>query len=369
MSWAMAMIHHSELLTDVGALIDASWEPADDVRLNELACRIFEFQYNHLPLVRRLADQSGRTPGTITHWSEIPGVPSLAFKATELFVGERSDVAQVFESSGTSRAASPSRALYSQDGLALMAHSIRVNAGRFLMPDGRCTRIFVLAPPPAAAPHMIMAWGMNRLIEDYGLEGSEFLIGPKGLEPGAVFSKLSKAEKEGVPVTLIGASFGFVHLLDTMAECGQQIPCAPGSRTLDAGGFKGRSRTVTREALDQAIFDCLAIAPERNVNVLGMTELASQFYDDVMVRDTALDRAKVNAPWTRTRVLDPVSLQEVGHGEPGLLWHLDLTNIERPVSLQTDDLGVQTSHGFQVLGRAKGAEARGCSLSVEDLLA
>ena len=99
----MAMIHHSELLTDVGALIDASWEPADDVRFNELACRIFEFQYNHLPLVRRLADQSGRTPGTITHWSEIPGVPSLAFKATELFVGERSDVAQVFESSGENR--------------------------------------------------------------------------------------------------------------------------------------------------------------------------------------------------------------------------------------------------------------------------
>jgi hypothetical protein len=36
--------------------------------------------------------------------------------------------------------------------------------------------------------------------------------------------------------------------------------------------------------------------------------------------------------------------------------------------VQTEDLGCQTPEGLRLLGRATGAEARGCSLAVEELM-
>ena len=140
------------------------------------------------------------------------------------------------------------------------------------------------------------------------------------------------------------------------------------SRTMDAGGYKGRSRELSRAELDEAIEARLAIAPKRALNLLGMTELASQFYDGVLVDGFARPRRKQNPPWTRTLVLSPDTLTPLADGEVGLLMHVDLANLERPAFIRTDDLGVKDADGFEVLGRASGADSRGCSLSVEELL-
>ena len=137
---------------------------------------------------------------------------------------------------------------------------------------------------------------------------------------------------------------------------------------MDAGGYKGRSRELTREALDAAIHERLGIPAHRSVNLLGMTELASQFYDGVLAQGSASPRRKQNAPWTRTLVVAPDTLAPVPHGHTGLLVHVDLANLERPAVVRTDDLGVADADGFHVLGRAAGAASRGCSLSVEELL-
>ena len=66
-------------------------------------------------------------------------------------------------------------------------------------------------------------------------------------------------------------------------------------------------------------------------------------------------------------MLDPRTMQEVPVGEQGILWHLDLTNVERIAFIQTDDIGRRLEQGFEILGRARASEARGCSLSVEEL--
>ncbi|MDP6943797.1 MAG: hypothetical protein QF464_06565 [Myxococcota bacterium] len=348
----------------IGAFIEADTD--DDVRFDALAREVFAHQCERIPLVRALADRAGCDPRSVAHWRDIPAVPSTAFKATTLFGGAPSDAVHTFASSGTS-GASKSKSVFSATGLELMAQSVRVNAARWLFPDGRATRILVLAPSPDLAPEMIMAWGMNQLIDAFGLEGSRFLIGPDGLDPKAVVGELMGAAREGVPITLIGASFGFVHLLDGLAEAGVSIPSAPGSRTMDAGGYKGRSRELCRADLDEAIAERLGVPPERAVNLLGMTELASQFYDGVLVQD-ATPRRKQSAPWTRTRVVAPDSLEPVSDGERGLLVHVDLANLERPAFVRTDDVGMADGDGFEVFGRASGAESRGCSLSVEELL-
>jgi hypothetical protein len=117
--------------------------------------------------------------------------------------------------------------------------------------------------------------------------------------------------------------------------------------------------------------ETLGLPQSHCVNLLGITELTSLFFDNVLAEALAGGRSprhKTNAPWTRTRAVNPETLEILPAGEVGLLRHWDLANIASVASLQTDELGTQIGHGFEVLGRARGAELRGCSLAMEQFL-
>ncbi len=79
-------------------------------------------------------------------------------------------------------------------------------------------------------------------------------------------------------------------------------------------------------------------------------------------------RRHVPPPWVRTRVLDPQTLSALPDGNPGLLCHFDLANAGSVIAILTEDLGIAVDGGFQVLGRVQGAEPRGCSIAMDDLL-
>jgi hypothetical protein len=96
-----------------------------------------------------------------------------------------------------------------------------------------------------------------------------------------------------------------------------------------------------------------------------MTELTSHFYTAALAGgdpDLFLPH-----PWTRVRILDPESLEECRQGEPGLISVVDLANLGSTVHLLTQDLGRLEGDRLRLLGRAAGAELRGCSLMVEEL--
>lgn len=103
-----------------------------------------------------------------------------------------------------------------------------------------------------------------------------------------------------------------------------------------------------------------------------MSELSSQYYDNVL-RDRIAGRfgrrAKVGPPWLRARFLDPASLRDVEPGQPGLLCHVDLANAGSALAVLTEDIGRSTPDGFEILGRAAGADSRGCSLALAEFLA
>ncbi len=310
---------------------------------------------------------SAASPTRGSGFLAIPPLPIAAFKLTNLHDGAHR-VQKTFESSGTSLE-SKSRSHYSDVGLELMGAAIDTAAERHLFPGGRQSRVLVLAPPPELAPGLIMAWGMARLVSRYGLAGSDFFIGRNGLDVPRLLRLLNASSTYGVPVTLIGASFGFVHLLDGLAEKGVRLSCAPGSQSLDAGGFKGRSRVVTRDALHAAIHQTFGIT--RSWNLLGLTEHASQFYDrPERDGETSLrpGRVKSDNPWTRTRVLNPATLLPASPGESGLIAHWDLANVERPMAVLTDDLGIAREDGYEIVGRVNDADAKGCSISLDDFL-
>jgi hypothetical protein len=70
----------------------------------------------------------------------------------------------------------------------------------------------------------------------------------------------------------------------------------------------------------------------------------------------------------RTQATDPETLKPVPHGQTGVLRHVDLANLQSVAAIQTADLGITSPDGFRVLGRARGAETRGCSIAMDDLL-
>lgn len=368
---------------------DAGHDADAESRLEQLALRLFAFQFETIAPYQRLCTRLGATPDRVTRWRQIPAVPAEAFKAYTLFAGAgevgvpADDVVRTFRSSGTSDATRSSQAHYSRAGLELMDVAVAANARRTLFADAKKARILVLAPSPQQAPHMIMVNGMAHLMKTFGLEGSRFMLGPNGLDPDELWDELSRCQKADVPVAMFGSSFGFVHFFDWMEAGGKKLNLPDGSRLMDAGGYKGRSREIGRAQFVAWASAMCGVPVTRVVNLLGMTELASQIYDRVEREpersDRELERMKLSPPWMRTEVVDPrrgaansidgPGVVEVG--QQGLLRHLDLANVERPIMVQSEDVGRFVvsggQRGFEILGRAKGAEPRGCSLSAGEL--
>jgi Acyl-protein synthetase, LuxE len=358
----------------------------DDGRDNEreldaLALEVFELQFKTIRPYQNLCRRKGRTPDTVATWRDIPAVPAQAFKHYTLFAADPDAVACTFRSSGTSDRKRSSEAHFSRAGLELMDTAVSAAARARLFPDGRRTRILVLAPPPERVPHMIMVHGMAHLVKTYGIDGSRFVAGPGGVDFAALWSELAGCQQAGVPVSLLGASFAFVHFFDWMEQGGRRLALPAGSRLLDAGGYKGRSREISRHTFVCWAARMCGVHRESVMNLLGMTELASQIYDWIpQGAPPRTTRMKLPPRWVRTELVDPRRPERgrsaaVDDGEVGLLRHLDLANVERPLVVQSEDVGrgvtagagSSAKRGFEILGRAQGAEPRGCSLSAEEV--
>ena len=122
---------------------------------------------------------------------------------------------------------------------------------------------------------------------------------------------------------------------------------------------------MRREELVEQLGLRLALRAEAMVREYGMTELTSQCYTS---SEPGADPELFLPPaWVRVRILDPENLEELPPGELGVIAIFDLANVGSALHVLTEDLGVLRGEGFQLRGRAAGAELRGCSLAVEEL--
>jgi len=358
-----------QLDKDILAFIQKSIAHDDEKGFNDLAMRAFELQFEHIPLYRRYCQRREITPQEISSWDQIPPLPTDVFKEA-VFSLLPDQIARTFTTSGTSNIKEQGNVSYDEGGLNLMDATIRTAASEMLFPDGVRPMILVLAPPPEIAPQMVMVYGMNRLIEYFGLPQSRFLIEEIGFDIKSLIDALRTAEKEGVPVAICGGSFGFVNFFDYCINKGIEFHLPAGSRCLDAGGFKGRSREVGREEFLDLCKGILGVQRGFCVNLLGMTEISSQYYDNTLknhLQGLNTQRAKSIPPWARVQVVDPDSLEPLPEGETGLLRHFDLANRGHICAIQTDDLGSIVPGGFEVYGRARDDGSRGCSLSIDEM--
>jgi len=353
-------------------------DPWPDERFEHFALRVFRWQFGSNPVYRRFAQARGATPDTVGRWQDVPPVPATAFKHLPLISGDPARVERVFRTSGTTQAGQggehhvPSLALYRASLLpAFRAH---------LLPDGASLPFLSLIPSPDRQPHSSLSTMVAVAMDALGAEGSGWFAEEDGrLDADGLARALSDAERSGRPVLLAGTAFAFVHWLDDAPARGagaarHRLP--PGSRLFETGGFKGRSRAVPRAELYGALGARLGMAPEWMINEYGMTELLSQYYEPglgVPVEADSLEgalaaRRLAPPPWLRFRVLDPVTLAPVPDGERGLLCHHDLANVGSASVVLTEDVGVRRSDGLELLGRTPGAEPRGCSVAMDELL-
>ncbi len=340
----------------------------DDTRFASLALDLFAFQFEHCGPYRRLCERRGRIPDRVVHWREIPAVPAGAFKEMALRSFPEEREAHVFRTSGT---ATERRGALHLDTLEIYEASLMPAFCRGVLPDlapGGRARIRVLAPSPAEAPESSLSQMFGFVLRERGDAASGFDVQRGALQLDGLLVALEASAADGVAVALCGTAFALVHLLDALAERGARIPLAANSRVMETGGFKGRAREMPREALYAGIEHALGVAPARIVNQYGMTELGSQFYDSVL-REPAQPRRKLAPPWTRVRFLDPETGDDAEPGAPGIVTILDLANTGSVLAIETADLGRAIGDGFEVMGREPGAEARGCSIAADEMLA
>jgi hypothetical protein len=211
-----------------------------------------------------------------------------------------------------------------------------------------------------------MPYGMKLLSDTFGDPStSASVVGTGGLDLPVLAALLDRAVADDRPVVLIGGSFAFVHVCDALASQGRRWALPSGSRMVDAGGFKGRSRELDVDALRRAVGDVFGIERAHCNNIFGMTELASQLYDgaDVPVGPKR-ERPKAAAPFVSARVRDPFSWETIAAGA-GLLEVVDLCVIDRPHVVLTGDWAVASDAGVAITGRVLASESRGCALSFE----
>jgi hypothetical protein len=340
---------------------------SDDDAFGALALAVFTHQYDANPVYRRFCHQRACTPAAVRRWTQIPLVPTAAFKLAALVCGPPAAAELEFHSSGTTRGAA-ARSRHHIPHAALYHAALERQFRACVLPDGARLPMLILAPPPDQAPRSSLVQMLERLRTTVA-DGGRYFIGPAGLDHAGLATALAAAERAAQPVLLAGITVALLEAAERLAAAGRRFRLAPGSRIMDTGGLKNSALQLDRAAIETRFADRFGVAPTHIVNEYGMTEMGSQLYDRRLVDHVAgrLPAAGlVGPPWLRTRVLDPDTLAERPEGELGLLAQLDLANCGSVAAILTDDLGRRTPGGIALEGRVRGAEPRGCALLLDE---
>lgn len=339
----------------------------DDERFERLALALFTFQFEHFAPYQAFCRSRGETPESVRRWCDVPAVPTGAFKELALHSFPAELCRAHFRTSGTSTAA---RGTLHLDTLELYEASLLPTFRRHVFPDlpfGERATLRVLAPSAQEVPDSSLSHMFAVVLRELGSDDSGFDVSENSLKCDGLLASLEACAAVGRPVALCGTAFAFVHLLDELTSRRIRYVLPEGSRLMECGGFKGRTREIPRGELYARLESALGIPMEMMVNQYGMTELGSQFYDSVLRRPEEL-RRKLGPPWARVSIVDPETGRPAPPGDVGCLVVFDLANSGSLFAVQTADLGRSIEDGFEVLGREPGAEERGCSIAADAML-
>lgn len=339
---------------------------AQSFPFEELALEVFDFQFAHCEPYRKFSQRRGQTPDSIDHWHDIPAVPTSAFKVLDLTCGSPQ---KIFLTSGTT-AGTERRGRHLLPDLSLYQASALHQFREMVLPDGATPRVIGLMAGPETLPDSSLVQMVEWIRKDLGDEPATYLVSDGPFDPATATERLRSLALDSRPVCLIGVRAVFTALLDHLRVKKTEIEFAANSRIVDTGGPKG-GRTLSDAGFLRASWAHLGIPGYYCINEYGMTELSSQYYDNVLKNRFAgsnAKRRKAAPPWLRSVAVDPETLKVLPDGESGLLRHVDLANALSMMAIQTEDLGIVNGDLLQLRGRLRGAEPRGCALALAHLL-
>ena len=335
----------------------------DDAGFDAHARALFVHQLERNEPYARYAESCGftlaRQPRT---WREIPAVPSSAFKDATLATFDVARAELEFHTSGTT---TDRVGKHFVERAALYDASLAAGFDRFMLADRRKLRFLNLVPNPHFNKRSSLGYMVGYVSVLRGDGDAAYFVGDDAIDVPAFLLAFESAVKQASPVCITGTAFAFAGLLEALDERNTSLAAPSGSRIMETGGFKGRTRVVARDELYRRLEAALGIPQASIVAEYGMTELLTQYYDTVESRSSPT-RIKAAPPWLRTLVVDAAG-REVAPGEIGTLRHFDLANRSSVAAVQTEDRGYAAQGGIVLLVRDVDAPPRGCSLDAEDL--
>jgi hypothetical protein len=369
----------SELANFAAHLRESIYSGFSRQDFDALALELFALQFKHNLAYQKICEARGLTPEAVGHWTQIPAVPTSAFKELELTSLASHERTAIFHSSGTT-GQKPSRHFHNAESLAVYEASLWKWFAQnfFYHPESRIQNpeLVMLTPPPAQAPHSSLVHMFETLRQKIGAAcvpasrpeffGQLAADGAWTLDFNATLAALAEDSNTKNPKLILGTAFSFVHLLDFLAEKNLKFGLPANSRILETGGYKNRSRTLPKTELHALITKFLGVPRENILCEYGMSELSSQAYDaeikNAKCKMQNSERQFHFPPWARVQITSPETGREVRDGETGLIRVFDLANVFSVAAVQTEDLGIRRGDGFELIGRAELAEPRGCSL-------
>jgi hypothetical protein len=324
----------------------------------------------HCPAFDRWYRKQGADPGSeIKDLVRVPFLPVSIFKRLALESVSEQDVVRVLKSSATSSQI-PSRVVLDRVTRDRQMRTLAVLLSALM---GSARRPFVVLDA-AAAPgedlelsarvagmrgYLMMATETNYVLNSHD--------GQLELDVEKLEALLDQLRGRQEPVCLIGYTYIlYQYVVAPLARAGLRLKLPAGSMVLHFGGWKRLARqAVDRERLNAEVAQVFSMAELNVRDVYGFTEQLGVIYPD--------DGHGVRlAPvYSEVIVRDPVTLEPVPDGKPGLLEFITPLPHSYPgIALLVDDMGRIVSRDqeedgrygtrFEVLGRAQGAEVRGC---------
>ncbi len=323
------------------------------------------------PYARWLRGQGFDPSNPIGELAEVPFLPVSIFKRLYLSSVPDSQVVRVLASSGTSSQV-PSRIpldLLTRNRQmkalgAILSHRVGGQRRPFLILDAAPEKSMHADRELSARVAGMRGYLMAATEQVYALrrDGDRLL-----LDRERVLTAVQRWSAEGKPFFLLGYTYLLYNcVVRPLREQGIRMPLPPRTYVIHFGGWKKlRQQAVAKSELTRDAAEVFELAPGSIVDIYGFTEQLGVVYPD----DS--QGVKRTPAYAEVLVRDPRTLQIVPDGTVGLLEFVcPLPHSYPGIAVLLDDLGRIISRdpgndggygtGFEIVGRAERAEARGC---------
>jgi len=307
----------------------------------QLALKVFQYQYQHTSVYRQFCDFLKVNPASITKIKDIPFLPIQFFKSHRV-ISEGISEAITFTSSGTTGSITSKHLVAKLDlyekSFSEAFHKTYGNPSEFT--------ILALLPSYLEREGSSLIYMVDTLIKKSNTIHSGFYLD----DTKALIEKLNFLEKTNQKTILLGVSYALLDLIE------QQTFQLKNTIVMETGGMKGKRKELVKSELHDILKKGFGVSKIHSE--YGMTELLSQAYSKG-------DGIFTCPPWMKILIRDTEDALTYIKGTTGGVNVIDFANLYSCSFIATQDLGkTHKDENFEILGRFDTSDVRGCNLMV-----